>query len=238
MKKKTVAIVLVSVLAGVVLAALLGNLQQPTYTYRATDASATTLNEQEATAVAALSYYEDGKVEPIQVPETKGQKVVFDTIHSVTVSYPIGRDTTYVFIPYLRGNIRDVGTAGSSNWTCEYGAVVMAWRGGKKIEVKKLHFDANFTTTADDNTVLNLEWPSQSTHVTGSRYDVHAEENRVSLWDSHRAATIDSTLEENKPCAATLRWEGECAVPRTLFKPAVGVQFSVEAQLPYVGNVK
>lgn len=236
MKKKTIAIVLVSVLVGVALAALLGNLQQPTYTYTVNDGS-NEFNEWEAQAFQEVFLGEDHGFIPVYSSTFSTESPRYGAIYTVTESYPIGRDTTYVFIPYLRGRVRDVGTAGSSDWTYEYGAVVMAWRGDKRIALEKIKFDADFTITADDNTSLDFEGPSLTIAAKGKQ-PFAAEESRAFFTESHHAATINSTLEENRSCNATLRWEGVCTVPRTLFRPAVGVQFTVEAQLPYVGNMK
>ncbi len=232
MKKKIIA----ALCTGLFLAVLLGNLQQPTYTYTVNEGS-TEFNEWETQVLQTLLFGENQGFAPIYSSKTAAESPIYDAVYTINVSYPIGWDTTYVLIPYLRGRILDVPTAGYGDWTCEYGVAVMGWRGGKPIGVKELALDSTFTTTADDNTILDLEWPWKTTHVTGS-HGVNAEENRLARWDSFHAVTVDSTQEENKPCVATLRWEGECAIPRTLLKPSVGMHFALEAKLPYGGNVK
>ena len=156
----------------------------------------------------------------------------------VTKPHLLLPDETWILVPYLGLSLRDVGTAGSTDWSMVPGLLALAWRGEAPAAPKAAALEASvLRAEADGNTWFFYE----ETHAPEEALpaltwkDAEGGELRHTLMFS--VATLDSTQEANKDRLCRCVWEGAWSL-RTGWNKTVEVAFSLEASAAYLGNVQ
>ena len=147
-------------------------------------------------------------------------------------------DETWILVPYLNLSVRDVGTAGSTDWGMAPGLLSMAWRGEEAAEPRAVTLEPSvLRAEADENTWFF----SEDAHTLEESLpaltwkDAEGGDLRHALTFS--AVTLDSTQEADKDCLCRCVWEGAWSL-RTGLNKTVEVAFSIEASAAYLGNVR
>ena len=147
-------------------------------------------------------------------------------------------DETWILVPYLGLSVRDVGTAGGTDWGVFPGLLALAWRGEEAAEPKAVTLEASvLRAEADENTwFFHEETHTLKESVPGLSWK-EAEGGALwhALWFS--VATLDSTREANRDCLCRCVWEGAWSL-QTGWNKTVEVAFSLEADAAYLGNVQ
>ena len=147
-------------------------------------------------------------------------------------------DETWILVPYLNLSVRDVGTAGSTDWGMAPGLLSLAWRGEEAAEPRAVTLEPSvLRAEADENTWFF----SEDAHTLEESLpaltwkDAEGGDLRHALTFS--AVTLDSTQEADKDCLCRCVWEGAWSL-RTGWNKTVEVAFSIEASAAYLGNVR
>lgn len=147
-------------------------------------------------------------------------------------------DETWILVPYLGLSVRDVGTAGSTDWGMAPGLLSLAWRGEEAAEPRAVTLEPSvLRAEADENTWFF----SEDAHTLEESLpaltwkDAEGGDLRHALTFS--AVTLDSTQEANRDCLCRCVWEGAWSL-RTGWNKTVEVAFSIEASAAYLGNVR
>ena len=144
----------------------------------------------------------------------------------------------HLLVPYLNLSVRDVGTAGSTDWGMAPGLLSLAWRGEEAVEPRAVTLEPSILRAeADENTWFF----SEDAHTLEESLpaltwkDAEGGDLRHALTFS--AVTLDSTQEADKDCLCRCVWEGAWSL-RTGWNKTVEVAFSIEASAAYLGNVR
>ncbi len=163
----------------------------------------------------------------------------FDTVYSVRISYPFHKEETFIFVPYMCGDIKNVPTAGGVPWSYTVGIVAMLWRGDKQIYLKTVEIeDAELSVKADANTVIASEgMESNYVREFQEHFRVSEDNYSASIDRVDYAITKDSATSPNLACSCDILWEGKCVVPRSYLLPSTAINFSVDGNYAYINNV-
>ena len=93
--------------------------------------------------------------EALVLAEMEDEESTWGTVSRVCRTGLLGAEETYYLVPYLRTQVRDVGTAGSSDWFLEPGLLVLAWQGEQPAEPDRATLEASLLRAeADENTLF------------------------------------------------------------------------------------
>lgn len=160
--------------------------------------------------------------EALVLAEMEDEESTWGTVSRVCRTGLLGAEETYYLVPYLRTQVRDVGTAGSSYWVLEPGLLVLAWQGEQPAE-------------ADENTLFFYQQSNRLEQELPSLTCKEAGEEGLSHFIMLSAATKDSALEENARCLCRTEWTGAWSLEMGWGK-SVEMAFSLASDAPYVGN--
>lgn len=157
-----------------------------------------------------------------------------DTVYVYTTSSLAGGEQVVLFCPWVETAFRDVGTAGSSDWSITLRFSAFSWDGRTLSPSQAARpGDSACAVQPGKNTVLMGEFFSDGTEKIPQT--AWGKENALT-FHAH-AATEDSAVSPNAPAAASARWSGEFYVRRALW-PAVTAPFSTVSEGTYLSNVK
>lgn len=147
-------------------------------------------------------------------------------------------DETWILVPYLSLSVRDVGTAGGTDWGMAPCLLALAWRGEEAAEPRAVTLEPSvLRAEADENTWFFSEDAHTLEESLPALTWKDAEEGDLRHTLIFSAVTLDSTQEANKDCLCRCVWEGAWSL-RTGWNKTVEVAFSIEASAAYLGNVR
>lgn len=157
-----------------------------------------------------------------------------DTVYWYTASSLIGGDQIVLFFPWVEPNFRDVGTAGSSDWSMTLHASALSWDGETLSPSQAARpGSSSCVVQPGENTVLTSPYsPDDIEEIPQAAWG-----NDDALTFHVHASTEDSAVSPNGPATASARWSGEFYIRRTLW-PAARAPFSVLAEETCLSNVK
>lgn len=157
-----------------------------------------------------------------------------DTVYLYTASSFAGKEQTVLFCPWVEPGFRDVGTAGSSDWSVALRFSVFSWDG-------RTLSPSRAARPGDSACAVR---PGKNTALTSRCFPDYTDEIPQAIWEKDdaltfhvHASTEDSADSPNTPAAASARWSGEFYVRRTLW-PAARAPFSAVAEAVYPSNRK
>lgn len=175
--------------------------------------------------------------EALVLEEMEDGESTWGTVSRVCRTGLLGAEETYYLVPYLRTQVRDVGTAGSSDWVLEPGLLVLAWQGGQPAEPDRATLEASLLRAeADENTLFFAQQSNLLEQELPSLTWKEAGEEGLSHFIMLSAATKNSALEENARCLCRTEWTGAWRLEMGWGK-SVEMAFSLASDAPYVGNV-
>lgn len=160
-----------------------------------------------------------------------------ESVYIVSEEYLFKKDQTTYVVPYIRANVDDVGTAGTSHWEFLLDVLVLDGEGNSLANGswKYNQSASKFTVEADPNTVIYE--PSFFDSDSGNVVSISLEKNKWSSMDEHvfsiHASTRDSDQPRNVDSMASFRWESSLS-----YGIGKAIPFVVEANASYVNNVK
>lgn len=156
------------------------------------------------------------------------------TVYRVRELRLLGADETVYLVPYLEREIRDVGTAGNSDWWLRPGLLALAWRGEEAIEPEQITLEAStLQIEADANTYLL--WEGNSLEQKLEALSWRDAEDGLRYYVETRAATKDSAQEENADCLCHVTWEGAWSL-RMHWNQSLEMRFFLEDRVSYRNN--
>lgn len=157
-----------------------------------------------------------------------------DTVYVYTASRSIGGEHTVLFCPWVEPNFRDVGTAGSSDWSMTLHASAFSWDG-------ETLSPAQAARPGGSGCVVQ---PGENTALTSPYSPDDIDEIPQTAWGNDNALTFhvhasteDSAVSPNAPAVASVRWSGEFYVRQPLCS-AARAPFSAATEGIYLSNVK
>ena len=157
-----------------------------------------------------------------------------DTVYLYTASSFAGKEQTVLFCPWVETGFRDVGTAGSSDWSVTLRSAALTWDGRKLSSTRS-------AGPGDSSCVVQ---PGKNTALTARDFPDYTDEIPQAAWGRDdaltfhvHASTEDSTVSPNAPAMASVRWSGEFYVRRTLW-PSARASFLAEAEGTYLSTGK
>lgn len=157
-----------------------------------------------------------------------------DTVYLYTASSFTGKEQAVLFCPWVETSFRDVGTAGSSDWSFTLRFSTFSWDGRTLTPSQAAHpGDSACAVQPGKNTVLtDPHSPGYMDEIPQATWG-----NDDALTFHVHAATEDSAVSPNAPAAASARWSGEFYVRRTLW-PSARASFFASAEGTYLSNGK
>lgn len=152
-----------------------------------------------------------------------------DTVYLYTASSFAGKEQAVLFCPWVETSLRDVGTAGSSDWSVTLCFSAFSWDG-------RTLFPSQAARPGNSACVVR---PGKNTVLISPD---HTDEIPQAAWGGNdaltfhvHAATEDSAVSPNAPAAASARWSGEFYIRQTLW-PSARAPFLAAAEGAYLSN--
>lgn len=157
-----------------------------------------------------------------------------DTVYLYTASSFIGGEQVVLFCPWVETVFRDVGTAGSSDWSVTVRFSAFSWDG-------RTLSSSQVARPGDSACVVQ---PGKNTVLTAHESPDYTDEISQVAWGRDdaltfhvHASTENSAVSPNALATASARWSGEFYVRRTLW-PATRAPFFAAAEGVYQSNAK
>lgn len=156
-----------------------------------------------------------------------------NTVYLYTVSSFTGKEQTVLFCPWVETGFRDVGTAGSSDWSVALRFSAFSWDDGTLSP-------SQAARPGDSACVVQ---PGKNTVLTAPYSPDYTEKIPQAVWGSDdaltfhvHASTEDSTVSPNAPAIASARWTGKFYVRQRLWLSAKAPFFAA-AEGAYLSNI-
>lgn len=190
----------------------------------------------EITQLAAEDLDSSDYKEALILAEMEGEASTWGTVSRVCRTGLLGAEETYYLVPYLRTQVRDVGTAGSSDWFVEPGLLVLAWQGEQPAEPDRAALETSILRAeVDENTLFFAQQSNRMEQELPSPTWKEMGEEKLSHFIKLSAVTKNSALEENARCLCRTEWAGVWRLEMGWGK-SVEMAFSLASDAPYVGN--
>lgn len=157
-----------------------------------------------------------------------------DTVYLYTASSFAGKEQAVLFCPWVETGFRDVGTAGTSDWSVTLRFSAFSWDGRT----------LSPTQAARPGDSVCAVQPGENTVLTAPDFSDYMDEIPQAAWGNDdaltfhvHAATEDSAVSPNAQAMASARWSGEFYVRRALW-PSASAPFSASAEGTYLSNGK
>lgn len=157
-----------------------------------------------------------------------------DTVYLYTASSFVGKEQVVLFCPWVETSFRDVGTAGSSDWSVTLRFSAFSWD-GRTLSPSR--------AARPGGSACEVQ-PGKNTVLTASDFPNYTDKIPQAAWGKDdaltfhvHASTEDSAVSPNAPTAASARWSGEFYVRRTLW-PSARAPFLAAAEGAYLSNEK
>lgn len=190
----------------------------------------------EITQLAAEDLDSSDYKEALILAEMEDEASTWGTVSRVCRTGLLGAEETYYLVPYLRTQVRDVGTAGSSDWFVEPGLLVLAWQGEQPAEPDRAALETSILRAeVDENTLFFAQQSNRLEQELPSLTWKEMGEEKLSHFIKLSAVTKNSALEENARCLCRTEWAGAWRLEMGWGK-SVEMAFSLASDAPYVGN--
>ena len=181
--------------------------------------------------------YYDKLAKEIQntIQENSEHPVFSDKAYILCVHNLLGNEKTVLSVPYMVSDIKDVGTAGTTQWTIQIKLLTLAWGQNEQNRLGKASvYSCKCTIKADPNTSLN------SRLNNGNFMEVELNDRNREDTGGYAlnigAAANNSAIQPNTKCSVSIHWEGKMALSLGVVT-SKSLRFEVSASAEYINNL-